>query len=157
MSKITLSLEEIYTLDVEIGGAKNPQTGEQEFTGLLNQELSLVTKFKLSDTKDRIGSHKKNVDTLREELIKKLGKEDKESGQINLPMVINKLDAKGKLVKDEEGKLIKEMNPNFIEFNNKFNELLSETVEVDLPDFKIQEFDIKTSEKYDVFFKLLKK
>lgn len=157
MSKITLSLEEVYTLDVEIGGAKNPQTGEQEFKGLLNQELSLVTKFKLSDTKDRISSHKKNVDSLREELIKTLGEEDKESGQVSLPMTTNKVDAKGKLVKDDDGKLIKELNPNFIEFNEKFNELLKETVELELPDFKIQEFDIKTSEKYDVFFKLLKK
>lgn len=155
MPQITLSLGDIYALEVEIAGAKNPQTGEVQFKGLLNQELSLVTKFKLSEIKDRVSTHKKNVDTLREELIKKLGEEDKKSGGITLPTFIDKLDKKGKPVKNKEDQTEKEVNPNFIEFNKEMEKLLAETKEIKLPLLKIEDFDIKTDETYEVFFKAL--
>lgn len=154
MSTINLSLGDIYALEVEITGAKNPQTGEEQFKGLLSHKLSLVTKFKLKEVRDAIAPHKKNVDELREELIKKLGEEDKETGSISLPTVVDKKDAKGKVVLDAAKKPVKELNPKFVEFNQEMEKLLSQTKDISLPALKIEDFDVETDESYEVFYKL---
>jgi hypothetical protein len=44
MSNIKLKLHEYYSLDSEINGLKNPQTGEVITEGLLAEKLGLVTK-----------------------------------------------------------------------------------------------------------------
>lgn len=142
--KIKLKLGEIYGLSSEISGFTNSQTGEKLSKGLLGQQLSLVTKFKVSELRDLLTSHVKNIDTLREELIKKLGTVDETTGQISLSYTI----------KEGEDNVI--VNPKFVEFNRSLEELLKQEKELEVPEFKIEEFDIKTEENYDVFFKLLK-
>jgi len=154
MSTINLSLGDIYALEVEISGAKNPQTGEEQIKGLLSHKLSLVTKFKLKEIRDSIAPHKKNVDELREELIKKLGTEDKKAGSISLPTFIDKVDAKGKVVLGEDKAPIKELNPKFVEFNQEMEKLLSQTKDISIPALKIEDFDVETDESYEIFYKL---
>lgn len=142
--KVKLTLDEIYGLSSEVSGISNTQTGERITKGLLGQELKLVTKFKVSELRDVLTPHVKNIDTLREELIKKLGTADEARGQYFIPHTI------------KEGDDNVMVNPNFIEFNNSFDTLLKEERELEVPEFKIEDFDFKTEENYDVFFKLLK-
>lgn len=141
--KVKLTLGEIYGLASEISGLTNTQTGEKLSKGLLGQELSLVTKFKVSELKALLTPHIKNLDSLREELVKSLGTLDEATGQISIPYSI----------KQEDDDII---NPKLIEFNKEFETLLKEEKELEVPEFKIEEFDIKTEENYDIFFKLLK-
>lgn len=152
--KIKLSLSDIYSLEIEISGASNPENGNLMIKGLMNQKLSLVTKFKLSEIKEVVSVHKKNVDSLREELIKKLGDETKDGGFSLSPMIV-KLDKKGKEVKDEKGNPTMEINPKFLEFNSEMEKLLKEEREISIPDLSIEDFNIETDEVYTVFFKLL--
>ena len=80
MEKISLKLHEFLTLETELFGVKNQQTGEVTSKGLLNEKLSLVAKFWLNELGKKVAAEKESVEKLREELIKKLGTE--EEGQI---------------------------------------------------------------------------
>lgn len=142
--KLKLTLDEVYQLSLEISGITNTQTGEKISKGLLNQELNLVTKFRLSELRDILVPYVKNIDTLREELIKKLGTIDEATGSMSLSYTI----------KEGDDNVI--VNPKYIEYDNSMSALLKEEVEVEVPEFKIEDFDIKTDESYNVFFKLLK-
>jgi hypothetical protein len=142
--KLKLTLDEIYQLSLEISGITNTQTGEKISKGLLSQELNLVTKFRLSELRDILVPYVKNIDTLREELIKKLGTIDESTGSMSLSYTI----------KEGDDNVI--VNPKYIEYDNSMSALLKEEVEVEVPEFKIEDFDIKTDESYTVFFKLLK-
>jgi hypothetical protein len=155
MNKITLTLGEIYTLEAELAGAVNQQTGEQKVKGLLNQNISLLQKYWLTDLVGDLQKHKKNVDKLRDELIVKFGKAD-EKGGTSIPLSIDKLDEDGNPVLGEDGNPVKVLNPNFQEFNTEMEKLFSEERELEHYPFKIEDFDIKTDESYGVFFKLLK-
>ena len=42
-----LQLGEILHLEKEINGYVNPETNEQEFKGFINQDLSIILKYKL--------------------------------------------------------------------------------------------------------------
>lgn len=142
--KLKLTLDEVYQLSLEISGITNTQTGEKISKGLLSQELNLVTKFRLSELRDILVPYVKNIDTLREELIKKLGTIDEATGSMSLSYTI----------KEGDDNVI--VNPKYIEYDNSMSALLKEEVEVEVPEFKIEDFDIKTDESYNVFFKLLK-
>lgn len=142
--KLKLTLDEVYQLSLEISGITNTQTGEKISKGLLNQELNLVTKFRLSELRDILVPYVKNIDTLREELIKKLGTIDEATGSMSLSYTI----------KEGDDNVI--VNPKYIEYDNSMSALLKEEVEIEVPEFKIEDFDIKTDESYNVFFKLLK-
>jgi len=82
-------------------------------------------------------------------LVKELGEED-ENGSISLPVYINE-------VLDEEGKVVsREVNPKFLDFQEKFNELLSETKELSHGKFLLEDFElVESAEVYPVFFKLI--
>lgn len=155
MNKTTLTLGEIYTLETEVAGAVNQQTGEKTVQGLLSQKLSLLQKFWLTDLAEELTKHKKRVDTLRDEMIKKHGESSKD-GAISISVSIDKLDDKGKVVLNEEGNPVKLINPKFQEFNQEMEDLFAETKEIEHYAFKIEDFDFKTDESYTVFFKLLK-
>jgi hypothetical protein len=136
--KVKLTLGDILGIQTELKGLINQETGEKIFSGLLSQDISLVTKFKLSDLSDELSPIVANVDKLKEELIKEKGTEV--NGAISIERFINDT----------------EINPVFIEFQEEYNKLLSEEKEIDVYEFSIDEFDIKTPERYDYFFKLLK-
>ena len=107
MEKISLKLHEILTLEGELYGLKNQQTGEVTSKGLLNEKLSLVAKFWLNELGKKVASEKESVEKLREELIKKLGTE--EDGQIFIKMYDE--------VKDEEGNIVsRSLTQNFMKY-----------------------------------------
>jgi len=150
MEKITLKLSEFYQLEAELNGLTNQQTGEVISKGLLSEKIKLTTKYWLHDLNKKVAAEKESVEKLKEELIKKYGKE--ENGAISIPLYINE-------VIDEETKEVvsRELNPDFVKFQNDFNALLSEERELEYRSFKLEEFDgVETEGVYNTFFKLVK-
>ena len=148
MEKISLKLQEFLTLETELFGVKNQQTGEVTSKGLLNEKLSLVAKFWLNELGKKVASEKESVEKLREELIKKLGTE--EEGQVFIKMYDE--------VKDEEGNTVsRSLTSNFIEFNQEYEKLLSEEKELEYRPFELSELaNVETEGNLNVFFKLVK-
>jgi len=148
MEKISLKLHEFLTLEAELFGVKNQQTGEVTSKGLLNEKLSLVSKFWLNELGKKVASEKESVEKLREELIKKLGTE--EEGQVFIKMYDE--------VKDEEGNIVsRSLTSNFIEFNQEYEKLLSEEKELEYRAFDLSELaNVETEGNLNVFFKLVK-
>ena len=148
MEKISLKLHEFLTLEAELFGTKNQQTGETITKGLLNEKLSLVSKFWLNELGKKVQSEKESIEKLREELIKKLGTE--EEGQIFIKMYDE--------VKDEEGNVVsRSLTPNFIEFNQEFDKLLNEEKELEYHPVELSELaNVETEGNLNVFFKLVK-
>jgi hypothetical protein len=161
MEKITLKLYEFYNLEAELNGLTNQQTGEKTSSGLLQEKLPLVTKYWLSDLGKKVTAEKAAVEELKNDLIKKYGKED-DKGGISIPMVIDEVDAEGNVVyttPDAEGKSSpkKVLNPDFQQFEKEFNELLQTEKELEYSTIKLADFaNVETSENYGTFFKLVK-
>ena len=152
MEKITLKLSEFYQLEAELNGLSNQSTGEVISKGLLSEKIKLTTKYWLHDLNKKVAAEKESVEKLKEELIKKYGKEDKENGAISIPVFINE-------VIDEETKEVvsREVNPDFVKFQNDFNALLGEERELEYHAFKLEEFEsVETDGVYNTFFKLVK-
>ena len=150
MEKITLKLSEFYQLEAELNGVTNQQTGEVLSKGLLSEKIKLTTKYWLHDLNKKVATEKESVEKLKEELIKKYGKE--ENGAISIPLYINE-------VIDEETKEIKsrEVNPDLVKFQNDFNALLNEERDLEYRSFSLEEFDgVETEGVYNTFFKLIK-
>ena len=150
MEKISLKLHEFYSLEVDLNGLTNQQTGEVVAKGLLSEKIKLTTKYWLSDLNKKVSAEKESVEKLKEELIKKHGETD-ESGNISIPMYIN-------VVTNEEGEIVsREVNPKFVEFQTDFNTLLGEERELEYHSFKLEEFEnVETDGNYNTFFKLIK-
>ena len=150
MEKITLKLYEFYNLEAELNGLTNQQTGEKTSSGLLQEKLPLVTKYWLSDLAKKVTAEKAAVEELKNDLIKKYGKED-DKGGISIPMVIDEVDAEGKTGPK------KMLNPDFQQFEKEFNELLQTEKELEYNTIKLADFaNVETSENYGTFFKLVK-
>ena len=147
MEKITLKLHEFYALESELNGVTNQQTGEVISKGLLSEKIKLTTKYWLTDLNKKVAAEKESVEKLKEELIKKYGKE--EDGAISIPMAIDQVDENGEVVKTkitkedgaEEEVPVKVYNPDFISFQNDFNALLSEERELEYHAFKLEDFE----------------
>jgi hypothetical protein len=151
MEKVTLKLHEFYALEAELNGVSNRQTGEVLAKGLLNEKIKLTTKYWLHDLTKKVAAEKESVEKLKEELIKKHGTTDEE-GNVSIPMYINEMI-------DEETKEIvsRDINPDFVKFQNDFNGLLEEDRELEYKGFKLEEFDnVETDGNYSTFFKLVK-
>ena len=151
MEKVTLKLHEFYALEAELNGVSNRQTGEVLAKGLLNEKIKLTTKYWLHDLTKKVAAEKESVEKLKEELIKKHGTTDEE-GNVSIPMYINEMI-------DEETKEIisRDINPDFVKFQNDFNGLLEESRELEYKGFKLEEFDnVETDGNYNTFFKLVK-
>ena len=149
MEKVTLKLAEFYQLEAELNGVTNQQTGETVSKGLLSERVKLTTKYWLADLAKRIASEKESIDKLREELVKKYGVE--ENGSVSIPIYINEV------IDDETKELVsREVNPNFVSFQNDFNSLLQEERELEYHPFKLEEFEnVETDGVYVTFFKLV--
>jgi len=149
MQNTTLQLGQILQLEAEVNGVVNSQTGEVVSKGLFKEVLKFKTKYWLMQLAEDLMAEKKKIDAVRETLIKELGDED-ETGSISLAVFTNE-------VTDEEGKVVsREINPKFVEFQDKFNELLSETKDVAHGKFLLEDFDlVESAEVYPVFFKLI--
>ena len=150
MEKSSLKLHEYYTLEAELNGVVNQQTGQVVSKGLLGEKIKLTTKYWLTDLAKKAVAEKEAVEKIKEELIKKHGETDDQGG-ISIPMYTN-------VVTNEEGQVVsREVNPKYIEFQNEFNALLEEEREVEHNAFKLEEFDsVESDANYQVFFKLIK-
>jgi len=155
-----LKLFEFYNLDAELNGLVNQSTGETITAGLLREKLPLVTKYWLTELGKKVAAEKAAVEELKNDLIKKFGKED-EKGGISIPMVIDDLDADGNPIKDtdaEENEVIrKKFNPDFQQFEKEFNELLQTEKELEYKPILLSDLEkVETEENYVTLFKLVK-
>jgi hypothetical protein len=150
METVTLKLQEYYQLEAELNGVTNQQTGEVVSKGLLSERVKLTTKYWLADLAKKVAAEKESIDKLREELVKKYGVEEK--GNISIPIYINEV------IDDETKEVVsREVNPNFVSFQNDFNSLLQEERELEYHPFKLEEFEtVETDGVYTTFFKLIK-
>jgi len=149
MKNQSLKLFELLNLEAELAGATNNQTGEKIIEGLLNQKLPVITKYYLNNLVDTLGREKKVIDSLRDELIKKHGTEDKD-GNVGISMVIETEKV------DDKGEPIKDINPSYIAFNDEYGELLNQEKEIKLPQIKLDNLDrIETKDNYVLVFKYL--
>lgn len=160
MEKVTLKLYEFYNLDVELNGLVNQQKGERVLSGLLQEKLSMVTKYWLSDLAKKVATEKATIDELKNDLIKKYGIPDGQGG-ITIPPTIDELDADGKPLKDldKDGNWFTKQVPNtgYIEFQKEFDVLLNQEREVEHKSFNLTDFEnVETSQNYNTFFKLVK-
>jgi hypothetical protein len=160
MEKISLKLFEFYNLDAELNGLSNQQTGEKIASGLIQEKLSLVTKYWLTELGKKVAAEKASVEELKNDLIKKYGKED-DKGGISIPMVIEEMDSEGEPKKDvdKDGNWFtkKVINPDFQLFEKEFNDLLQTEKELEYKAFTLEDFEkVETSENYGTFFKLIK-
>jgi hypothetical protein len=160
MEKISLKLFEFYNLDAELNGLTNQQTGEKIASGLIQEKLSLVTKYWLTELGKKVAAEKASVEELKNDLIKKYGKED-DKGGISIPMVIDELDEDGQPKKDldKDGNWFtkKVINPEFQSFETEFNNLLQTEKDLEYKAFTLEDFEkVETSENYSTFFKLIK-
>jgi hypothetical protein len=149
MQNTTLQLGQILQLETEVNGVINTQTGEVVSKGLMKEVLKFKTKYWLMQLSDDLVEEKKKIEAVRDQLVKELGQED-ETGSISLPVFINE-------IQDEDGKLVsREVNPKFLDFQEKFNELLAETKELTHGKFLLEDFEsVESAEVYPVFFKLI--
>lgn len=160
MEKITLKLFEFYNLDAELNGLTNQSTGETLTAGLLREKLPLVTKYWLTELGKKVAAEKAAVEELKNDLIKKYGKEDNKGG-IAIPMVIDDLDADGNPIKDtdaEDNEVVrKKLNPDFQQFEKEFNELLQTEKELEYKPILLSDLEkVETEENYVTLFKLVK-
>ena len=141
MAHIKLTLQEIYKLNTELNGFVNPSTGEILSLGLLNEKLSLPTKYWLTDLAKKTSSEKLVIDQLKEDLIAKYGTKDKDN--------IFEIE-----VWTDETKT--EFNLSYIQYQQEFNTLLQEVIEIEYHEFKLDDFkNIETSDNYTIFYKLI--
>jgi hypothetical protein len=141
MEKIKLSLADLLTLEAELNGYVNPQSGEQILSGFLKEKLNLATKYWLTKLSDKLTAKKKTIETLRDELIKKFGVE--KDGSIGIETFL-----------DEEKTKV---NPKFIEFQDEWAKLLSEEEEVEYNPLTVSDLEKIDSEgNYNLVFKLVK-
>jgi hypothetical protein len=141
MKKTKLTLGEVITLESEISGLTNQQTGEVVLKGLLGEKINLVIKYHLSKLVNSFAADKKILEGLRDELIKKYGEETDNGGII----VVQHLD---------EAKTI--INPKFVQFAQEYETLLSEQKEIEHSVITLEDIkDINSEGCYSVFFKLI--
>jgi hypothetical protein len=142
MEKIKLSITEIVGLEAELNGLVNQENGEVISKGLFGEKLDLVVKYRLKKLSDALTAEKKIVDDLRQELIKKFGKEEEE-GKFIIPMY--------------EGEEQKVEHPDFTEFKKQYDALLAEEKEFEYNPLSLKDIkDIKSDERYDLVFRLIK-
>lgn len=144
-------LGDVLQLESEINGLINPETGEVIYLGFLKQNLDIILKYELTELGDFLRKERKKVEGLRDELIKKYGSDDG-TGRIVVVMFNE--------VKDEDGNITsKTINPNYIEFDKEYGELLNTEISVEYPDITKEDLKSagKTNDDYKVLFRLIKK
>jgi hypothetical protein len=144
MEKINLKLAEVVSLAIELNG--NPQNPESEYKGILNEKMSLTTRYWLNQINKEVSEEKVIVDKFRDELVAKYG-DTNEDGSISLPAFIQE---------EVDGKNLQKLNPNFIEFQKEFETLLNQEKEFSYKPLTLAEVEnIQTSENCPIFLKLL--
>jgi len=148
MVKTKLKLIEISDLSEEIHGLQDRQTGEKVQKGLLDEKLSLVQKYWLTDLGKKTKEVVDEIEPLRNEVISKYGTTGPDGG-IGISAIIEE--------KNEEGVVIsRKPNPNWDIFNKEYFELMSQEKEVEHQEFLLNDFsDVKSENRYSIFQTLL--
>lgn len=142
MEKIKLSLNDVLLLEFELNGEVNQETKQVIFNGFLAEKMSLKTKYWLTKFSDKLLSEKKIILGLRDELIKKYGKEE-EGGNLWVRPFLDKEN--------------KEVNPNFELYSKEINELLLEEKEFNYNPIPLSDLaEISSEGRYNLIFKLIK-
>lgn len=145
MKSQKIRLADFYILDVELNGRTNPETGESLFAGLLAEKISLVAKYWLTQLSTTVKAEVTQLDTQRDELIKKYGETD-ENGSKLLQFI----------TKTEGGVEINEPNPNFIEFNQEFSKLLNQEKEITYTPVKLSDLaNVESTSNFATLFKFV--
>lgn len=149
MEKFKLKLGEVLQLSHEINGLNNPETGERIYEGFLNQNLSIILKYELTDCGEFLTKERTKIESLRDELIKKHGTE--KNGTVMVEMYLE--------YKDTEGTITRSINPKYVDFDNDYSKLLNQEKEFDFPEVTVQDLKDagKTKDQYQILFKLIKK
>jgi len=143
LSKISLSLADVLSLEAELNGFVNPSNGEVILEGFLKEKLCLGDKYWLEKLANKLSSEKKLIDKLRNELIEKFG-EKTEDGQIS---IVPFLDA-------EDG--VQEPNPKFAEFQKEYFDLLNEVKEIEYRPLPFDSLNrIESEAAYSMIFKIV--
>ena len=143
MEKTTLKLHEVYELNLELKGATNQQTGEVIKKGLLDEKLSIATKYWLDKLSDKLIKEIEPVEKLKEETIKKLGQED-ENGSYSIPLRVNE-----KLVSYD-------INPAFTEFQEEVEKLMNQDIEIEHNVINLEDINTQSEVYPRILFKLTK-
>lgn len=141
MAQITLKLHEVLTLEAELNGFTNPQTGVKILDGFLKEKLTLGLKYRLTKLSEELKKEKDTLAKLQNELVREYGEE--EDGKINLEPFVGEGDDK-------------KINPKFVEYQEKYAELLNEDKEVDYTPIPLSILEtIESNENYSILFKLI--
>jgi len=143
MQTISLTLGEILLLKNEIYGSINPTNGEVLQKGLVNQNIPIKIKYWLNVLGEKVNYEDKIVKNLYDELGHKYGETDK-NGNITL----------NPSTKQEDGSFV--INPNFLEFQNEYSNLLQTLKELEYTPFLLSDIEQLTfEENYPIFNKLI--
>lgn len=144
MEKINLKLAEFLSLSIELYG--NPQNPESEYKGILNEKMSLTTRYWLNHIGKQAADEKAAIDKLRDELVTKYG-EPTEDGNIQLMAYVEE---------EVDGQKVQKINPKFIEFQNEFGALLDQEKEFSYKPLALADVEsIETAGNCPIFLKLL--
>ena len=142
MEKIKLNVMEIVGLEAELNGLVNQETKEVVAKGLFGEKLDLVVKYRLKKLSDALAAEKKTLDDLQLEIVKKYG-EEKEEGRFAVPEWT------------DETKTVE--HPDFTEFKKQMEALYAEEREFEYTPLSLKDIkDIKSDERYDLVFRLIK-
>jgi hypothetical protein len=144
MEKINLKLAEFLSLAIELYG--NPQNPESEYKGILNEKMSLTTRYWLNHIGKQAADEKVVIEKLRDELIIKYGN-PLENGNVEiLPYLDEEVD----------GAIVRKVNPKFIEFQGEFATLLDQEKEFSYKPLTLADVEsIETAGNCPVFLNLL--
>ena len=129
METLKIKLGQIFELDAEINGISSTnELGEQVILikGFINESLSLTTKYWLLELNKEVNKVKSSLESLRDELIKKYGVEDKETGKIIISLYLP-----GTEEFDDNNNIINGTpNPIYIEFQKEYSDLINDDLEI---------------------------
>lgn len=145
MNKITITLLELLQLESELNGFVNQQTKEKVYKGFINHNLPILLKYDLLNLSEFLSNERKKIESLRDELIKQYGKLN-EDGNYYLNLY-------------EDSDNMTKLSESYILFENDYNKLLSQEIEIEYPDITRSDLGKigDTSDNYTIFFKLIKK
>lgn len=150
MVKTKFKLFEISVLAEEIHGLQDRNTGEKVQLGLLDEKISLVQKYWLTDLGKKAKAIVDELEPLRNELITKYG-DTGADGSIGVAAFLEKKDADGNVIG-------KEPNPKWSPFNQEYSELMDQEKEIEHQEFLLGDFsEVKSENRYVTFIdKILK-
>jgi hypothetical protein len=133
MQNITLTLGEILDLVNEIYG----------LNGLLKQKISITVKYWLNDLGEQLLKEQATIKQFHDELVIKYGSEVDGVMKLNISI-------------DDNQTKTKKINPNYVEFNQEYNNLLNETKDIQHKTFNLLDLsEVTTEEDYPIFRKLI--